>query len=155
MNLQHLESRRIRALIELLYRAARHVPPERSEWKPEGKGKSAREIVEHLVGANHAFARLIKGDAFETTIEKADRQKVHIRAENYEQALEALRASGEALAEAVASVPDDQLGRERRMPWGETWKLTRVISTPSAHIAYHWGQLCYLQTLWGDFQDYG
>jgi hypothetical protein len=72
----------------------------------------------------------------------------------YSEALEALLTSGKALAEAIAAVPEDQLRAERRMPWGETWKMTRLITSPSAHIAYHWGQLCYLQTLWGDQQDY-
>jgi len=155
MKLQQLESRRVRTLLELLHRAAQHVPPDKAEWKPEGQGKSARELIEHLTGANHAFAGLIEGDPSGPSVEKDDRHKIRLQSESYEQALEALKASGEALAEAIASVPDEELSQERRMPWGETWKLTQLITAPSAHIAYHWGQLCYLQTLWGDWKDYG
>ncbi|OGF56698.1 MAG: hypothetical protein A2Z21_06300 [Candidatus Fraserbacteria bacterium RBG_16_55_9] len=154
MKLPQLESRRVQAIMELCSNAAQGVPTDKSQWKPEGLGKSVHEILEHLAGANHGFAALIRGGALSETAKKSvDRQSIKNPAASYPHAVEALRESGQALAEAIASVPDEQLRQERPMPWGETWAVTRLLTAPSAHIAYHWGQICYLQTLWGDQED--
>jgi uncharacterized damage-inducible protein DinB len=154
MRLQELEGRRVQVLLGICLNAAQVVPAERTRWKPEGRGRSAHEIIEHLAGANHAFAALIRGSALPKEAAKApDRQSVKKPADSYQQALAALQESGRTLSEAIASTPDEQLGQKREMPWGETWEMTRLLTAPGAHIAYHWGQLCYLQTLWGDQQD--
>jgi len=146
MDLQQLESRRVQALLELFIQSAKHVPEERADWKPEPNAKSPQEIVEHLTQANRFFAALIRGGP-------AGEPKGS-EAQSYREALEDLKESGKALLEAIASVPDSRLGEEQTLPWGEKWKLTRLISAPGAHIAYHWGQIAYLQTMWGDQTDY-
>jgi len=154
MKLQQLESRRVQALMNLCVSAAQNVPADKIRWKPEGRGRSVHEILEHLAGANHGFAALIRGSALPKEAANApDRRSVKKTADSYQQALEALRESGQALSEAIASTADEQLGEKRPMPWGETWEMTRLLTSPGAHIAYHWGQICYLQTLWGDQQD--
>jgi uncharacterized damage-inducible protein DinB len=147
VKIQELESRRVRALMELLLKAARHVPPDKAPWKPEEGAKSAQEIVEHVTGVNEFFAQLIRGA-------ELSGGPVPSSYESYEQALSALQASGEAVAEAIQAVPDEQLEAERTLPWGEAWKLRKLLVAPGTHIAYHWGQISYLQTLWGDFKDY-
>jgi len=148
IKLQELEGRRVQALMELLLRAARHVPPDKVRWKPEPTAKSAQEIVEHVAAVNEFFATLIRGEASQSS---GPRPQSH---ESYERALEALRASGEAVARAIQAVPDEQLETDRTLPWGQRWKLRRLLTAPGTHIAYHWGQISYLQTLWGDLKDY-
>ena len=147
VKIQELESRRVRALMELLLKAARHVPADKAQWKPETNAKSAQEIVEHVAGVNEFFAKLIRGAELSGGPTPG-------RYESYEQALSALQASGEAVAEAIQAVPDEQLEAERTLPWGEAWKLRKLLVAPGTHIAYHWGQISYLQTLWGDLKDY-
>ncbi len=155
MNLQQFESRRLLNIIELFQTAAKEVPADKIQWKPEKKGKSAQEILEHVAGANLAFAALVRGGALpEQATKVKDRQDIKHESESYVQALEGLKSSAQVLADAIASVPDNQLGEERQMPWGVTWKMTRLMTAPSAHTSYHWGQLCYVQTLYGDTKDY-
>lgn len=151
IKLQELEGRRVRALMELLLRAARHVPPDKVRWKPEPTAKSAQEIVEHVAAVNEFFATLIRGEVPQGPGPRPHQPQSH---ESYERALEALRASGEAVAQAIQAVPDEQLEADRTLPWGESWKLRRLLTAPGTHIAYHWGQISYLQTLWGDLRDY-
>jgi hypothetical protein len=154
MKLQELERRRVLTLTELFEKAARQVPSDKTQWKPEKKGKSAHEILEHVGGANLAFAALVRGSALsETATEIKDRHEIKSASASYHAAVEALKSSATILAESIAAVPDAQLGEVRPMPWGEMWKMTRLITAPGAHMAYHWGQLCYLQTLWGDMED--
>lgn len=147
MRLQDVESRRVQTLIDLLYEAARHVPAERAHWTPDERGKSVRQIVQHVAEANAFFAAMIAGQEHQGQTDAfADRP--------YGQLLGALKGSGQKLAQVIAAVPDERLGETRAMPWGQSWKLTMAMTAPSAHIAYHWGQVCYLQTLMGDTTDY-
>jgi uncharacterized damage-inducible protein DinB len=147
MNLQKLESRRVQAMASIFHEAARHVPAEKAQWKPDPKAKSAREIVEHLTGANHFFAALLRGEPQAPPTGESIPK-------SYEDALQAFQESAAVLAEATASVPDDRLQDAVELPWGQSWKMTMLLAAASGHIAYHWGQIGYLQTLWGDEADY-
>lgn len=147
MNLQQLESRRVQAMAGIFYDAAQHVLAEKARWKPDPNAKSAQEIVEHLAGANHFFAAILRGEP-PTPPTGESTQK------SYEDALRAFQESAAVLAEATASVPDDRLQDAVELPWGQSWKMTMVLAAASGHIAYHWGQIGYLQTLWGDEADY-
>jgi uncharacterized damage-inducible protein DinB len=154
MDLRKLESGRIATLVDLMLKAAAHVPPDRANWKPEGKGQSPQELLAHTAGANLFFAGLMQGTEAPPTGRYQNVQDITADSKTYQQAEEALRASAEVLVQTIRATTDEQLREERQMPWGERWKMTRLITAPSAHIAYHWGQLCYLQTLLGDVEDY-
>lgn len=149
MSIQRFESLKVESLMELVAKAARAIPPDKLDWKSEPSGKSPKEILEHLAGANHAFAAVIRGQK----IPPSDRQAFGINIDQMDEGLSELHKSGLTLSESIAEVLDEDLNDERQMPWGETWKMTRLIASPSSHIAYHWGQLCYIQTLWGDQED--
>jgi len=141
MSVQKFESLKIESLMELMAKTAREVPQDKIDWKPDPKGKSTREILEHLTGANHAFAALIRGES----VPASDKQSFSIKPDQMDDAFAALHRSGLHLSEAIAEVTDSQLEEQREM---------RLISSPSSHISYHWGQLAYLQTLWGDQVDH-
>lgn len=147
MNLQKLESRRVQAMAGIFHEAARHIPAEKARWKPDPKAKSAQEIVEHLAWANRFFAALLRGEPPTSPSDEP-------APKSYEDALQAFQESAAVLAEATASVPDDRLQAAVELPWGQTWKMTMLLAAGSGHIAYHWGQIGYLQTLWGDETDY-
>ena len=149
MSLQKFESLRVESLMELLAKSAKAIPSERLGWQAQEGGKSAKEILEHLMGANHMFATLIRGEKLPVK----GSQDFLITPDQIDKGLQKLQQSTLALSEAIAATRDDQLSEERKMPWGEVWRLSKLISAPSTHISYHWGQICYLQTLWGDLKD--
>ena len=136
--------------MEILAETAKAAPADKLDWKPDEKGKSSREIIEHLIGANYAFAALIRGQE----VPAKEKQQFSIKPDSMQDAFAELHKSSLHLSEAIAEVRDEQLKENKEMPWGETWSMTRLVSAPSAHIAYHWGQLAYLQTLWGDQEDH-
>ena len=150
MGMQRFESLRVESLMEILTQTAKQVPDDKLDWKPDTNGKSSSEIVHHLIGANHAFAAMIRGQDVPT----GNKQDFSIQPGSMDDAFGELHKSGLHLSEAIAEVSDEQLRESKQMPWGETWTMTRLVSAPSAHIAYHWGQLAYLQTLWGDQKDH-
>jgi len=146
VNVQQAESFRTKRAGELFLASAKHVPQDQTDWKPGDEATSARDIVQHLVGANRFFVALIQ-DKTPPETSKADH-------ESFEQLLERFQQSYEELANTIASVPDEQLQAERQMPWGQAWKVQALLMGSSFHLAYHWGQIGYLQKAWGDATDY-
>jgi len=154
MKLQQLESQRVQGVLDVCCQTASHVPQDKSEWKPQPQTKSAKEILEHLAASNHGVAAILRGEGGAVKMEKSQRKDISLNTDSYEEALDALRQSGQALCQSMATLSDDQLTQTRQMPWGEEWKVSRLLPLAASHIAYHMGQLGYLQTMWGDDQDY-
>ncbi len=148
MNLQQLESRRVQTMAQIFLEAARHVPADKADWKPDPRAKSAHEIVSHLAKANGFFTQILRGEppTGDTAPETEGRR--------YEDSLKEFEKSAQELVETIASLPDERLGETVQLPWGQSWKMTMIVAAASGHIAYHWGQIGYLQTLWGDATDY-
>jgi uncharacterized damage-inducible protein DinB len=143
MDLREVEIKRIEKIAELVLKAARAVPTERQTWKPLPTGKSAQEILAHLAMANSFFASLLRGGAPAQTSEPA----------TYEEALKRFEESKAELIETIRSVDPAQFDEKRTMPWGEVRSIKDLITSPMPHMAYHWGQIAYLQTLWGDNEN--
>lgn len=74
-------------------------------------------------------------------------------ADSYETALKLFEESKSELAQTIRSLDPAQFNEKRTMPWGEERTVKDLITSPMPHIAYHWGQINYLQMLWGDKQD--
>lgn len=146
MNLQQAESARLKLTGEIFLNAARHVPPDKVHWTPTPGATSAGQIVQHIAWANDFFAAHIQG--------KPPREQRFDPDLPYEDALARFQQSVQGLAQTMAAVPDEQLNDPRPMPWGQTWKVKHILMSGSAHIAYHWGQIGYLQNTWGDDIDY-
>lgn len=143
MDLREGEIKRIEKISELLLKAARAVPKEKENWKPMPTGKSAQEILAHLGMANYFFAALLKGTAPAQTNAPT----------TYEDALKLFEQSKAHLVETIRSLDPAQFSEKRTMPWGEERTLKDLLTSPMPHMAYHWGQIAYLQTLWGDTEN--
>lgn len=146
MTLQQTESLRVKRAGEVFLDTARHVPADKAHWKPHPNGTCAHEIVQHLAWANAFFDALIAGQEPPLTVK--DPQVP------FEQVLQQFQRSYESLAKTIAKTPDERLSEKRQLPWGQVWKVQSLMMSGSLHIAYHWGQIGYLQLAWGDTTDY-
>jgi len=147
MSIQKGESLRTRKAGELFLDAARHVPADRADWKPHPDTSSAREITHHMSWANRFFAAKIRDEAIDPPTDPDPETP-------WEDVCADFGASCKALVEVVAKTPDDALDQTREMPWGQVWKVKALMMGASLHLAYHWGQIGYLQKAWGDTTDY-
>jgi uncharacterized damage-inducible protein DinB len=143
MDLRETEIKRIEKIAELLLKAARAVPSDKQAWKPMPTGKSAQEIIAHLGMANYFFAALLKG----TTPAPMSAPTT------YDEAIKLFEQSKAELIQTIRSVDPAQFSEKRTMPWGEERSIKDLITSPMPHMAYHWGQIAYLQTLWGDQEN--
>lgn len=141
MNFQDLESRRLQTQADFFVKTAEQIAEDKANEKPAETAMSAREIVDHCTESNAAMGRMLGEDVPEYDPSSADA---------FQKALQVFQTSCDRLSQTIASIPDERL--EETTPGGGSMK--RILSMPSAHIGYHWGQLAYLQTLWGDTEDH-
>lgn len=132
---------------------AKHVPADKVDWKPEGKGRSAKALLEHLAASNFALAKVLKNEPLPGKVTRATRGSAALSTPSYAEALKQFQTSGEAMAQTMGSVTDAALNEARTMPWGEPGTVGFVMALAGIHTSYHMGQLNYVQTLWGDLED--
>lgn len=145
MNFQDLESRRLQTQTNFFVQTAEQIPEYKANEKPSETAMSAREIVDHCTETNAAMGRMLGED-----VPNYDPSS----AESFETALKVFQTSCDRLSETLANVPDDRLDEEVETSGGQAMPITRIMSIPAVHVGYHWGQLAYLQTLWGDTEDH-
>lgn len=122
------------------------IPKEKFCWKPEIQGiKSAHEILQHVVEGNHILLHSLKELKSLTPLSDEERQRILAQTATSEQVVDALRTTGQEVAEMILSTPQEKLNDAL---------YSRLLMASIVHLSYHWGQLAYLQTMWGDLQDH-
>jgi hypothetical protein len=109
------------------------VPEDKLMWKPAPEAKSVAEIVDHIGGNLHGFL----GDGEYTPVTSV------------EQAKKTIVESTAALAAWLRQQSMEGLENEMPTPVGPM-KGTHILPIAVFDLAYHSGQICYLQTLWAD-----
>ena len=151
MTLFEYQARRV----ERISRAVAHfigtTPEERLDWRPDGldgaKGRSIFSMVSEIVVVNTLVARTLLGEAREP--HKPSESMPDLVFVDSADAQAKVIASGESLAVAIRGLSDVDLEREY-LHWtgplrGEIW-----LEMPYRNMAYHAGQINYIQILLGD-----
>jgi hypothetical protein len=124
--------------------------PERLDWHPAIQASdtpSTRSILEQVgecVQVNHLIARLLRG---ETAAPTGSRQEIAFA--DGADARRQLLASAEELAEAIRGVSDADLERVFPHPRAPM-RGENLILACYRNMAYHAGQINFIQTLYGD-----
>jgi uncharacterized damage-inducible protein DinB len=121
------------------------VPDDRLDWKPATTAKSVIEIVNHTIGAMKGMTGAVRGGAWEIP----DFQPATTRAE----AQSMIREATGAYADAVQALSPEDLKKNVAVPFG-TFPMSQFSSFGVVELQHHRGQICYLQTLWGDTKDH-
>lgn len=130
---------------EALVRAMRATPDDKLRWSPGGAARSALAIFVECATSNMWFARLLRAEEV-SGFPEADASQFP----DLQSALDLMEESHRQVLEAISAVEDAGLTRELTMPWGERMSIAQLLFLPSYHIDYHYGQVNYLQTIWGD-----
>lgn len=129
-----------------LWRTVRATPEDRMDWRPAADARTARELIEEVVGVMPYSAELIR-----------TRQNVDMQDGEQSKDLQELeakhRASIEDYVAAVKEFPVEHLHDSIVLPWGKM-SFMEVISYPYWNMMYHWGQISYIQTMYGDKEMY-
>ena len=129
---------------QLLVRQYEAIPDAQRTRKFGEAGTSAAQIVKQCAVVMRRQAHYVRGEEPRVPFEPAP------LADDAEEALKEFRAAVEELRAALQAVTPESLAEERTMPWGASMPLGQYIFRPSYHLAYHDGQLAYIQLLLGD-----
>ena len=112
------------------------------ELSAEGEGhtRSVLDQIAECVGVNHRFAALLRGETAPDA-PSAPQSAAEVQAQ--------LTASAGELAAAIRAVPDDAMDNVIETPRGAAI-VKNLILASYRNMAYHAGQINFIQTLAGD-----
>jgi uncharacterized damage-inducible protein DinB len=140
----------VRYALTLCLKTARAIPEDKAKWTPsDGDAKSALDVVRHMVEVNHNIAGYLSAQP----LSDEDRRAIMDTISTYPQAIEALESSTASLTQVIAQSPEDAL-RPHLDQWLNSGSPGQLMTVGFIHLVYHWGQLCYLQTLLSDGEDH-
>ena len=133
------------------------VPEDKLNWSPSPEAKTPVQIVSHCGAANDAFARTIRGETIELPGDPAEIaafiRKAGSEVTSREVAVRMVEDAATEIFAALDNVTEEDLETSPMSPVGplpfEWW-----MSFAGKHMEGHAHQLCYVQTIWGDFDDH-
>jgi hypothetical protein len=128
-----------------------HIPEDKRNVVPMGKARTPHDFTVECVGFNKWAARTIRGEPADPS-KKEERQAFLDSLSTSELAINALNQSVAEITTALSNLTDEDLAREITMPWGSPAALCEAPITAAFHMAYHMGQINYIQALYGDDQ---
>lgn len=150
-NLQTAAAAFTREMSGVIAAAIEAMPKDKQTWRPLDEGRNALDQLVEVVSLNFAVAETLKTKVFPTRGEDAE-AKLKAEIDTVATAVAALRSSCDAVAVAVENLSDEDLDTTVTLPirGGAVRKLSWMALLPARHMSYHWGQINYIQTLYGD-----
>jgi hypothetical protein len=140
--------------VDDLFRSARAVPADKLEWSPLDQGRTVLDQLQEVSAAPMWFAQmLIKRVPPPMTPEDFQKgREARKQWKTIDECEKACAENGEALYAAMLAVPEADFKQTITMPFGEGFTLTlmEVMAMHHWNVVYHYGQISYVQTLYGD-----
>lgn len=126
------------------------MPPEKQDWRPEESTRSALQQVQECAVINGWAAEILRtGDVPPLSHDEFARKTSEL--DTADKAIAALRAATDDLVGVIGSLPDELLDHTIQLPWESTpVTLAEAMWISYWNMAYHTGQLAYIQTMYGD-----
>jgi hypothetical protein len=122
------------------------IPQERHHWIPGGCAKSAMEIYLQCAGEYLNMAKFLRGDIPLPWEEVLEAATAHL---TFDKARELMQDNENQFLLALDEMDEARMDETIESPWGEKMTWGQFILSASYHLAYHCGQLNYIQTLLG------
>jgi hypothetical protein len=116
------------------------VPADKLDWKPAEKAKSVLEIINHVAGNMAGALAMVETGAWDQS---------YTPATTIAEAKTAIVERSVAFAERLRTLQPADLEGDFNTPAG-VFPKTTMFHISAFDPIHHHGQICYLQTLWGD-----
>lgn len=140
--------------VDDLFRCARAVPADKLEWSPLDQGRTVLDQLQECAHAPTWFAHiLIHRVAPPMTPEDFQKSReARKQWKTIDECEKVCAENGEELYAAVRAVPEADFKQTISLPFGEgfTMSLMEIMAMHHWNAVYHYGQVSYIQTLYGD-----
>jgi uncharacterized damage-inducible protein DinB len=149
MNVPEYVANQTERIAEALAHFVATTKEDKLDWQPTQEGsapcRSVYQQISECVVVNRIFAKMLRGE-----IESAPLgERPEITFASPQDAQEQLLASARELAGAIRGLSEADLAREYKHPRG-TMRGENFILMAYRNMAYHAGQINFIQTLYGD-----
>lgn len=129
----------------------KHMPEGCFNESHGGKARTVADIVAEVSGLNMMVVGILNGA---TPAMPSDEERAAYTASlnNAEACINAIRSSGEAIAQAIKDTSEATFAEMTTAPWGMSLTKYQFANIVVNNMWYHDGQLNYLQSLHGDDQ---
>ena len=132
--------------VDNLWRSVNAMPEDKIIWRPAEGSRTARELLEELVSTTVYSISLIHP---QENPAKESEDKADLNTKTVAELETEHRSAVVEFLKAVAAFPEEKLSETMDLPWG-TMSFFQIISYPYWNLVYHWGQIGYIQTMYGD-----
>ncbi len=124
---------------------------DKTSWSPLDEGRTALDQVAECALICGAMVKVLAEYKMpEFTPEMMAEFETSKASLTLDEAVALLRENTKALSAVIRAVPDEKLEEEMAF-WGpEKWKVASVMNYHNWNSVYHYGQISYVQTLYGD-----
>ena len=137
---------------EVLLTVASATPLDKLHWKPLDNGRSILAQLVECATANQKWADLIRTRTWVPYGEQVW-QGAFAEYDTLEKVSARLRETTESLASAILALSNADLSGAVECPWG-LYPMPRCCFHAYWNMVYHEGQINYVQTLYGDFEEH-
>lgn len=133
------------------------VPDDKLTWAPSPSSRSSLRLVAHCAASNAFFTKVIKNGLPQPmpTPEEFFRglSEGEATVATREEALALLEGTTADLRRAIDALTAIELDATPDSPFGPL-PMSFWLEQTGEHLAYHAGQLAYMQTIWGDLDNH-
>jgi uncharacterized damage-inducible protein DinB len=129
------------------------MPADKLDWKPEETSRSALSQLQEIAMAPPFFLRVIRdGSDFKFDDHaQAQMEEMKKKFSDLDSCRSAAMSGTGELCQAISEFPDDRLDEEVTLPFagGMVMSMADFLGLHQWNMVYHYGQVCYLQTMLG------
>jgi uncharacterized damage-inducible protein DinB len=137
---------------ETLIRVAGATPADKLSWEPLENGRTILAQLAECTLANLKWARILRTREY-ANLPRDLAENLWGQLTTLDAISTKLRESVEELVSALGGVPVDELSSQVQTEWG-AMSLSRCCFHAYWNMVYHEGQINYIQTLYGDFDEH-
>lgn len=143
--------------IKGLFRAARAVPEDKVNWQPLDNGRTVIDQLQEVSQAPLWFSAVLeqKADPKFPDEQWAKAKEMRKAWDSIDKCEAACQENSEKMFELIRNAPDEDLHTTITFEGSDDeYTLLDVMSFHKNHLTYHYGQINYMQTLYGDFDNH-
>jgi uncharacterized damage-inducible protein DinB len=138
--------------MEILVKVSAASPDDKWNWEPLENGRSIQDQMTECCMANTKWASILTTRIY-ANLNPEIREAIRSACATSAGTRAKLTDTANLLASAILAVPDNDLDQVIETEWGP-YTVADCLGHAYWNMVYHEGQINYIQTLYGDFEEH-